>query len=353
MKRWIFFLIFPLILFAQERREDHSLECEELSYDSTTGLFKGNRAVLIFNDGTSLSCKWAEFDRGITHGAFYSGICDEYALFQGKINGGASKEIPFTIRCRKFAFKNYEQECDLTAEDDVHMDCGEEYSASADCATYHFHHANRMQGTLHLTSDGDAAPCEILSKSGDKIQGKQAWCDFSKHEVKFESAKGALMLPKSHLEKLNFSARLLTWYELKGRLWLSRDVIVGCNGLGLLCGDHAVLDYAQGTWTPEKVQMNGNVRMCNQFASKSEAGSPLDQYALADTAIYDTQTKKLKLIAKQGRRVLFYDKANHLKISAPKVEISENKEVKGCGDVRFTFADHEMEKLRSQFPKNF
>lgn len=78
------------------------------------------------------------------------------------------------------------------------------------------------------------------------------------------------------------------------------------------------------------------------------------QYALADQLDFNYKDKQMKLFAKEGSSVLFYDQLNNYRISAPEVHVKRNPKtgkatVQGVGKVRFSFKEDEI----SQFKKHF
>ena len=107
--------------------------------------------------------------------------------------------------------------------------------------------------------------------------------------------------------------------------------------------------------SPETVKEKGEENKVNSSLSKKDSFLvPLDQprYALADKLEYDPKTEKMYLLAEKDKRVLYYDAEKELRVSAPAIEIlrdaSQGEEVfRGVGDVRFTFAETEFQKLSS------
>lgn len=106
---------------------------------------------------------------------------------------------------------------------------------------------------------------------------------------------------------------------------------------------------------PKFLVLEGNVKILNTHASV-EPASPLVQYGLADKVECDLTSKEAAFsMLEQGKRVLFYDKAHDLRVSAPGLTIRRDKMtqkdvIKGSGDVRFSFVEKEIEQLRHRFP---
>lgn len=127
--------------------------------------------------------------------------------------------------------------------------------------------------------------------------------------------------------------------------------------MGEAFSDKLVFDYRkEGKLTiPTFLILEGNVRLINRtIAKKDGKNSPQLHYALADRIQFNPQTKETRFTMKKGKRVLFYDKINNIKMSAPAFKILRNNEFKsnsvhGIGDVRFSFLEQEIDQLKKRF----
>lgn len=127
--------------------------------------------------------------------------------------------------------------------------------------------------------------------------------------------------------------------------------------IGVIHADKMKMEYeiVNKSIVPKKLILEGHVKMLNNYAANGETTSPLVQYALADVVEYNPQSKEMMFSSKgKGKRVLFYDKANDLQVSATALkikrdEVTKKDSVKGIGDVRFCFIEHEFEQLRERF----
>ncbi len=124
--------------------------------------------------------------------------------------------------------------------------------------------------------------------------------------------------------------------------------ITYCDLRGELLAEHGHVDYQKGEEgiVPEKIILTGNVKM----RSTREKGI---SKALADRVEISPQEKKMVFF---GEPVLFYDEGNTFQLSAKRVEaqqdlITGKERIVGFGEVRFTFADDELEKLKKAFAK--
>ncbi len=109
----------------------------------------------------------------------------------------------------------------------------------------------------------------------------------------------------------------------------------------------AKLTDANGAMQAEKIDARGNIKLqtINNITS---------QYALADALEYTPADKTWILSAVSPRRVLYYDKANNVTISAPKILVQQREDkqkpyVKASGDVRFVFGEKELGELKQKF----
>jgi lipopolysaccharide export system protein LptA len=126
--------------------------------------------------------------------------------------------------------------------------------------------------------------------------------------------------------------------------------------LGDLYADQVQLDYKQtkAGLVPDQLMLQGNVKIFNRFDGHVQESGSVLQYALADSVQYDPEKKEMLLKSQNGKRVLFYDKANNVQMSASSLKIVRDGQsgkgaVQGIGDVRFTFMEHELDQLRQHF----
>lgn len=112
---------------------------------------------------------------------------------------------------------------------------------------------------------------------------------------------------------------------------------------------------AEGPLNIQEIKLVGNVKLMNRKKNAAAEEEPYLQYALADEVCFYPTTKRVKMRAgQQKRRVLFYDQANGVQVSAPGLTIIRDPEtgkdkIQGEGDVRFKLAEHELERLKNRF----
>lgn len=129
--------------------------------------------------------------------------------------------------------------------------------------------------------------------------------------------------------------------------------------LGEMYADRVTLYYQwqDHQLVPEKMILEGHVRLMNRFdGHRGEAGSIL-HYALADRVECFHKQQEMLLISGNGNRVLLFDKVNNIQMSAPSLKVrhdsaSQKEVIQGLGDVRFTFIEKELEQFKSHFPFN-
>lgn len=124
------------------------------------------------------------------------------------------------------------------------------------------------------------------------------------------------------------------------------------DGLAKMTADDVLLTFTEAVL--DKVVLEGHVMLINRLTQFREGESPL-QYALADTIEYLPQSKEISMAAVDQQRVLFLDRVNHIQISAPGLRIkrttgAQKGYIQGLGDVRFSFAKKEMDKMNELFP---
>lgn len=124
------------------------------------------------------------------------------------------------------------------------------------------------------------------------------------------------------------------------------------DAVGEVYADWASIDYSMSPIiTPQKIVLKGNVRIYNH------ADAQQAQYALADVVEFTLENKEMIFAANGKNRVLFFDRINHLQVSAPKLRLrreggSKKESIKGYGDVRFSFVEKEFDQLRKRFRFN-
>lgn len=116
--------------------------------------------------------------------------------------------------------------------------------------------------------------------------------------------------------------------------------------------DHAVLEYSLvgEVMQPSLLTLKGNIRLFSHDSQKPP------RFGLADRLTYSTTTRTLILSADPGKKVLFWDEVQGMRLAAPEVHITHDSEthqqnVKGIGAVQFSFTTEEHNKLLHFFPQ--
>ncbi|HSW87199.1 MAG TPA: hypothetical protein VLG49_06860 [Rhabdochlamydiaceae bacterium] len=115
--------------------------------------------------------------------------------------------------------------------------------------------------------------------------------------------------------------------------------------------DKANLEYSvvDDALQPVSITLRGNVRLLSRDQNKPP------RIASADRVNYSPSTQTLILGANPGKRVLFCDEAQSMRISAQEIHVTHNPEtheesVKGIGNVKFAFTVEETDILNKIFP---
>lgn len=127
--------------------------------------------------------------------------------------------------------------------------------------------------------------------------------------------------------------------------------------MGDAYADFVFVDYTseEGKIVPQRVILEGNVRLMNRCHGKREEACSVLHYALADKVECFPEQKEMLLTCSGEKRVLFFDKVNNIHMSAPSLRVTNDSETKksrvqGVGDVRFTFIEKELEQFKGRFP---
>ncbi len=114
--------------------------------------------------------------------------------------------------------------------------------------------------------------------------------------------------------------------------------------------DAASLEYSMAgdLLQPSSLTLMGNVRLFSHDPQK-----PM-RCGLADRLNYSLTTKTVILAANPGKKVLFWDESQGMRLSAPEVHITYDQEtnqqhVKGIGAVQFAFTADEENKIQQLF----
>lgn len=100
---------------------------------------------------------------------------------------------------------------------------------------------------------------------------------------------------------------------------------------------------------PISVTLKDNVRLLSHNPNKKK------RYGLADRLSYSPNTRTFILAANPGKKVLFWNDEELLRISAQEIHITQDPNtqkqiVKGVGKVQFSFSDEESQLIQTLFP---
>lgn len=126
--------------------------------------------------------------------------------------------------------------------------------------------------------------------------------------------------------------------------------------LGDMYADNVQVHYhwEENHIQPEKIILEGNVRLLNRFDGHLQESGSILHYALADRVEVFPKKQEIILHSSKGNRVLFFDKVNNVQMSAPSLKlsrdmISKKEMIQGEGDVRFTFIEKELAQIKELF----
>lgn len=118
-----------------------------------------------------------------------------------------------------------------------------------------------------------------------------------------------------------------------------------------LLADKAHIEYTEenGSFQPISVSLKGHVKV-------SSAGDKPTRYGLADRLTYSPTTRTFILGADPGKKVLFVNDEDNLRISAQEVHITQDpttkkQTVKGLGNVQLALSTEEQASLNKHFGK--
>ena len=139
--------------------------------------------------------------------------------------------------------------------------------------------------------------------------------------------------------------------QIDGRIPLEKQTYYENGEIGIFA-DKANLEYSLSDTLlqPVSLILNGNIRLF----SHDKQNPP--RCGLADRLSYSLDTRTIILSANPGKKVLFWDAAEGVTVSAQEVHITQDKEtkeqtIKGVGKVQFSFSSEENSLLKQLFPQ--
>lgn len=212
-----------------------------------------------------------------------------------------------------------------------------------------------QNGTVHVQTDHELSIVQAL------VDGKRTLRFIRSPE---DTQISYMDAQKGNSHKINSPGALTIDHERQemslqglstGRLEESQQVYIE-DVLGEMYADRVQMAYIwqDRKLVPEKIILEGNVRLLNRFDGHPEEAGSILHYALADRVDYLPKEQEMTLASSSGSRVLFFDKVNNVQMSAPSLKIKHDASTKkdsiqGLGDVRFTFIEKELEQIKQRF----
>jgi hypothetical protein len=200
---------------------------------------------------------------------------------------------------------------------------------------------------LYYSEENGKKKVKLIESLGETVL---AHIDEEKKLMHTLTAYGKVVVDHIHLKTTIESPLDLKGNVIEGMQAYFHDIY------GEIYADTAILNYEQinGTISLKKLTLQGHVRILNRSSVNPEESEAFLQYALTDHVEFYPETNEMVMSSFNKSRVLFYDKANNLQISAPGVKIkrdaiTKRESIQGVGDARFSLVDHELEKLKKHF----
>ncbi len=201
-----------------------------------------------------------------------------------------------------------------------------------------------------LMSDGELEIVHVQQKQGKLLKSIGTIGTTSMH---FKDENGTSHYVKTHGPFLFDRKPLRATFESPkkkgGIVSLDKQINYETEGLSLFA-NQALIEYsaAQGHLRPTVLSLTGNIRLLSVDEKKP-------RYALADRLSVSTTTRTLILAANSGKKVLFVDDAQSLRIAAQEIHITRDsktgeEKVQGVGNVQFSLTDDEQGLLKKVFP---
>jgi hypothetical protein len=214
-----------------------------------------------------------------------------------------------------------------------------------------------QNGTVHVETDREIAIVQALVNGKRTLRSIQSpaktqifYVDVQKGNTHKMNCPGPLIIDH---ERQNMLLHGLS--NLSGEMDESQQVYIE-DVLGDMYADRVQINYAweDRQLVPDKIILEGRVRLLNRFDGHLEESGSILHYALADRVEYLPKQHEMTLASSKGSRVLFFDKVNNVQMSAPSLKVrhdvtTRKDSIQGLGDVRFTFIEKELEQLKQRF----
>ncbi len=168
-----------------------------------------------------------------------------------------------------------------------------------------------------------------------RTKGKTSLLSLNKHRL---LAFGSLLIDRDHFHaSIESPANAL---EVGQQIYYEEEEVA-------IFADKAAIEYAEN-FAPVSIALKGNVRLFSRDTQKPP------RFGLADRVTYSPTTRTFILGADPGKRVLFLNEEDNLRVSAQEVHITEDpttkkQTVKGIGNVQLTFSTEEELLLQKFF----
>lgn len=201
-----------------------------------------------------------------------------------------------------------------------------------------------------LTSEGELEIVHTQQKQGKMLKSISTIGTTSMH---FKDENGTPHHLKTHGPFLFDRKPLRATFESPkkkgGSVSPDRQIYYETEGLSLYA-NQALIEYTatQGHLKPTALSLSGNIRL---FAADEKK----PRFAMADRLSVSTTTRTLILAANSGKKVLFVDESQSLRIAAQEIHITRDaktgeERVQGVGSVQFALTDEENGLLKKVFP---
>lgn len=339
---------------------------ENAHQKNTRIVLKGNVRIHLQGGGV-LHCASAEIDGSQECASFFPDDNQEFVRYEEKRDDG----VGYSLQSREMHLKLSKNTAVKTVEHGIHAQVGQ-MEAKRDVT---FAYEDRLVARSDsMIWDGKNA---ILALDGNiEIHENSLGTLTTNNRVLFmcEEEEGRTQLRSIHVcgrvvvnrfdpkkslcyMLLNDGTTFVDHKKMRILMDSAADQIHFQGIIGEVFSDHVTVNYSyeQHAITPSKIVLDGNVKLLNYVnADLAKGGEMVLQYALADQIEYFPAVHALNMSAQSPQRVLFFDRINHMQISAPGLKVVKDattgKEViQGLGDVRFRFLEQEIYHLKKRF----
>jgi len=210
-------------------------------------------------EGTNFHCQYAELNSLTLTGLFSGTKNNSPVIYRDLYTNSEGTAIPIMLRSLIMNVKLFKPSTNtdkeqnsyvvnnLFAQNSVILNYGNDFTAFADKAIYHYiprrdakNSEDTFSGMIFLLPLSKSSLCRVITRDRDFINAKEMRFDTEKKTISCMQATGQLRLNAS-LNNMQFSAGTISWDTQQKRITLNKPIIIKQKQWGILTNEDKVL----------------------------------------------------------------------------------------------------------------